>query len=56
MHGSKKPKKQLRKEAKTKRQNIELENLANYPDNQDQRVLFLGEYFLNMIDELPHAL
>jgi len=56
MHGSKKPKKQLRKEAKTKRQNIELENLANYPDNQDQLVLFLGEYFLNMIDELPHAL
>ena len=51
-----KPKKRLRKEVKTKLPNSALVNLTNYPDNQDQLVQFLGEYFLKMIDELPHAL
>jgi PAS domain S-box-containing protein len=56
MENSTKPKKRLRKGVKTKLQNSDSVNLANYPVNQDQLVLFLGDYFLKMIDELPHAL
>ena len=35
---------------------MEVEPLSNYPDSQDQLIPFLGEYFLKMVDELPHAL
>lgn len=56
MTSSTKQKKRLRKEAKTKRQNSKLANAVNSPDDQDQLVLFLGDYFLKMIDELPHSL
>ena len=35
---------------------MEVEPLSNYPDSQGQLIPFLGEYFLKMVDELPHVL
>jgi PAS domain S-box-containing protein len=56
MKKSTKEKKQLRKEAKTKNHSSELANSTNFPANQDQLTFFLGDYFLKMMDEIPHAL
>ncbi|MDX1779408.1 MAG: PAS domain S-box protein, partial [Thermodesulfobacteriota bacterium] len=56
MKSSKKPKKRLRKETKARPHNSELANSTNFPANQDQLTLFLGDYFLKMMDEIPHAL
>ena len=56
MNDTKKPKKRSGKEVKTNRQKMEVEPLSNYPDSQGQLIPFLGEYFLKMVDELPHAL